>query len=131
MKYKTRTEHFKIYTGYTESSTIHKVLQRMAEGWDARQIKQVRVFFAGFVDVYVSITAGRWYHWSDANDPDYPGDAMDYITDNKEFKYNYKHLVSRPYPEKRWQGEWREFNTAEELKAYTQDRLERFAVLTR
>ena len=118
-----KTKHFKIYTGYAETKTIYEVLQQMADGWNARRIKQVRVFRANFTDVYLSITASWWYHWSDCNDPDWPGDAMDYITDHKSFRYNYKRLVSRPRPESRWIGNWREFNAAEELRSYTQKHL--------
>jgi hypothetical protein len=120
------TEHFKIYTGYVSVTEIYKLLQTMAEGWQERQITKIRVFHANFTDVYLSITASRWYHWSDGNDPDWKGDAQDYITDGV-FRYNYRHLASKPYPEKRWQGDWREFNTPDEMRAYTQKMLDGLA----
>lgn len=117
------TKHFKINTGYTEIQNFYRLLLAMAAGWEQRQIVKVRLFKAGFVDVYLSITATCWYHPSDANDPDWQGDAMDYITDSKEFRYHYRSLQSKPYPERRWRGHWREFNGAAELETYALEML--------
>lgn len=122
-----KTNHYKIYTGYAETETIYQVLLEMAQRWVELKLGGIQIFFAGFTDVYVSIRADKWYHWSVANDPDWSGDAEDILKGAKLLRC--KSLSSRPYPERNWRGDWRRFESRDELLNYAQRRLERLEKL--
>ena len=115
---KGNTKYFRINTGSAETGDIYQVLSEMAARWHERQIQCVSLFYAGFVDVYLVVSAVRWYHCSDADDPEWIGDAEDCIADHKSFRYNYRALRAKPTPERRWKGRWRTFDNPEALRAY-------------
>lgn len=119
------TKHFNLDIGRGDLCDLYEILLSLAENWDKFEIERIRAFTAGFTSFYLSITAKRWYHVSDCNDPDYEGDAMDCITDHPGYAYRYKSLSGKPCPEDRWLGQWRQFDDAESLCGYIQPRLQR------
>ncbi len=117
-------KHFCIDTSRPPVVEKYKLLATLAERWDRYSINSVRVFHAGFIDMYLSIEAFRWYTIQDANDENWQGDAQDPISDGV-FALSYRHLVSKPRPEERWLGSWRMFPDAISLTAYAHDMLDR------
>jgi len=66
----------------------------------------------------VSVKAG----WG-VGGPGWPGGKRDFEYRGRNLRRIV--LQNRPHPERTWQGQWREFNSAAELKAYAQERLDK------
>ena len=117
-----RTKHFRIRTSYADVKDLYNLMLKFSEQWAGLEIAEMQLFHANFTDVYLSVKAGRWYHYSVANDPDWPGDAEDLIA-HGVYRGRYRALRSRPRPEATWKGTWRKFALPSELSEYASTRL--------
>ncbi len=115
------TNHYRVITACAKTTDFYEALQSISQKWQGLGVKKVKLFFAGFTDVYISITAKRWFELPDMNDEEFTGDAEDCIRD---FSYLRCMLLSaKPRPERSWIGEWKEFLSSEMLSEFTNQKL--------
>ena len=115
--------YYRLDTSRSNRASVHQFLLGLARHWDIMTVSQIKVFFAGVCDVYVSMAAAFW------NSPLLDSGLADAEgvlgSQARRYRISVRELSARPSPQRRWRGDWITYGSSHMLEAYLCDRMER------